>query len=135
MKKYFLFLLLAATTLHSFSQAKKTIIVTTANLCDDIDKYKNKDVAFEVFYSNAQNQMWGLRVTNRDEEKLNSCVNFGICEQDDVYYTRKTVDDCKLVLRIPYTLSVPNLSSGFIIVGGKVDSKGNIIVRVIKRSE
>ena len=118
--------------LFSCSFANSQIRLSTGDLCDDGNAYKNKSVRFSYSYSDAEQLggQWSLRSQSTEYERINSSVKFGLTYDNDKFYTRIMFADCKIILRIPYSLTVPNVTNSYINVTGTVTGVGNSYVMI-----
>ena len=108
------------------------IRLSTGDLCDNGNAYKNKSVRFSYSYSDAEQLggQWSLRSQSTEYERINSSVKFGLTYDNDKFYTRIMFADCKIILRIPYSLTVPNVTNSYINVTGTVTGVGNSYVMI-----
>jgi hypothetical protein len=125
--KNLLFLFIVIVISNSSSAQLK---VTPADLCDDGYSFKNKSVTFKGSYSYAEQvgDKWGLRSKGQEYEKINSLIAYGLTSSNDNFYTRIIWADCKLILRIPYNITVPNSDQGVFTFTGKVSLVGKSYV-------
>jgi hypothetical protein len=123
--------LLLALTLITFStKLFSQTTIDESELCDNLKAYQNKTVTLLEWYSSSdQSDKWSLRSQNKNYEETNSMINFDQTEQNDIFYSRKIgLKGCKYILRIPYSLIVPNVSNDPILITGKiteVNSRGD----------
>jgi len=69
-----------------------------------------------------------LRSVGEDLELISSMAVYGIKAKNELFYTRRgrdTSSACSVIMRIPFTLDVPNVQSGHLNVKGKVTQVGN----------
>ena len=112
----------------TYSQIK----VSPGQLCDDGNSYKGKSIKFTYLYTAADQpgDKWSLRSQGQDYERINSSLNYGFTSENDTYYTRMMWADCKLILRIPYNITVPNTTGSYINITGKVSAVGKTYVAI-----
>ena len=117
------------------------IRTTQGEICDDGNAFKNKSIVFTAFYSDAEQigDKWPLRSQGSEYERINSAMQYGLTTDNETFYTRLIFADCKLFLRIPFNITVPNASSGYFQFTGKVTLVGKTYVMIeissIKRTE
>lgn len=118
-------------------EQSKVYSLSQSEVCDNLPNYRDRNVFITGFYSSSQkeNQQWSLRKQSTDYEKMNSMTTWSIFDGNDEYYTRILwIQDCYVILRIPYNLSdVPNVTANYIGVTGVVVGSKTIIVRSISR--
>ena len=113
----------------SISEQVSTSIMT---ICDDGYAFKNKTVKFQAFYQAGEQvgDKWPLKSQGVDYERINSAINYGLTTGNETFYTRISYVSCKLILRIPYSINVPNATIGMFSIIGKVTTVGNSYVVV-----
>jgi TPR repeat protein len=124
--------LIEGNSRNTQSSGSTQVRVSVGNLCDNGNAYKNQTIVFSAFYSDGEQvgDKWPLRSQGMNYERINSSLQYGLTSGNETFYSRIIFADCKLFLRIPYNLTVPNATLGQFIFTGKVTQVGNSYVMV-----